>query len=268
MTWRYMLLMLAPRCEVRGSEAADAKAGPSHWPSLPACAHGTAPAPGVPAATHLLYILSSLPSSGQASTPALSWFLSFFFPFYLFLFSWSTIGLQCCVSFFRTTTWISFVYASLAGSDSKECTCNAGDLDSIPGSGGSPGEGNGNPLQDSCLENPMDRGAWCSLQSMGSQRVRHNWITNTQHAYIPSLLSLSLTPCLYPTPLSHHRVKFPVLYSSFPIAICFTHSSVCMSMLFSRFGPPSPSPLPVSLFNFYMCISIFALQIGSSVPFI
>ena len=38
--------------------------------------------------------------------------------------------------------------------------CNAGDLGSIPGSGRSPGEGNGNPLWYSCLENPMDRGAW------------------------------------------------------------------------------------------------------------
>ena len=38
--------------------------------------------------------------------------------------------------------------------------CNAGDLDLIPGSGRSPGEGNGNPLQYSCLENYMDRGAW------------------------------------------------------------------------------------------------------------
>ena len=46
------------------------------------------------------------------------------------------------------------------GSDSKESTCNAGDPGSIPGSGRSPGEGNGNPLQYSCLENPMDRGAW------------------------------------------------------------------------------------------------------------
>lgn len=42
--------------------------------------------PGAPAATHPLCNLSSLPSSGQASTPALSWFLSFFFPFYLFTF--------------------------------------------------------------------------------------------------------------------------------------------------------------------------------------
>ena len=45
------------------------------------------------------------------------------------------------------------------GSDSKAFACNAGDPGSIPGSGRSPGEGNGNPLQHSCLENPMDRGA-------------------------------------------------------------------------------------------------------------
>ena len=42
------------------------------------------------------------------------------------------------------------------GSDSKELACNTGDLDSIPGLGRSPGEGNGYPLQYSCLENPMD----------------------------------------------------------------------------------------------------------------
>ena len=44
--------------------------------------------------------------------------------------------------------------------DGKESACNAGDLGLIPGSGRSPGEGNGYPLQCSCLENPMDRGAW------------------------------------------------------------------------------------------------------------
>ena len=46
------------------------------------------------------------------------------------------------------------------GSDNKASDCNAGDLDSIPGSGRSPGEGNGNPFQYSCLENPMDGEAW------------------------------------------------------------------------------------------------------------
>ena len=58
------------------------------------------------------------------------------------------------------------------GSAGKESAYNAGDLGSIPGLGRSPGEGNGNPLQYYCLENPMDRGAGVS-QSMGSQRVRH-----------------------------------------------------------------------------------------------
>ena len=46
------------------------------------------------------------------------------------------------------------------GSDSKESACDARDLDLVHGSGRSPGEGNGYPLQHSCLENPMDRGAW------------------------------------------------------------------------------------------------------------
>ena len=46
------------------------------------------------------------------------------------------------------------------GSDGKESDCNAEDVDSAPGSERSPGEGNGNPLQFSCLENSMVRGAW------------------------------------------------------------------------------------------------------------
>ena len=46
------------------------------------------------------------------------------------------------------------------GSDGKESTCTVGDPGSIPGLGRSSGEGNGYPLKYSCLENPMDRGAW------------------------------------------------------------------------------------------------------------
>ena len=56
------------------------------------------------------------------------------------------------------------------GSDGKESACNSGDLGLIPGSGRFPGEGNGYPLQCSCLENSMDRGAG-GLQSLGLQRV-------------------------------------------------------------------------------------------------
>ena len=46
------------------------------------------------------------------------------------------------------------------GSVVKNSPANAGDVDSIPGPGRSPGEGYGNPLQYACLENPMDRGTW------------------------------------------------------------------------------------------------------------
>jgi len=59
------------------------------------------------------------------------------------------------------------------GSDGKEFACDAEDLGSIPGSGKSPGEGNGYPLQYSCLEDSMDRGAW-RLQSTGVQGVGHD----------------------------------------------------------------------------------------------
>ena len=49
------------------------------------------------------------------------------------------------------------------GSEGKESACNAGDLGSILGLGRSPGDGSSNPLQYSCLENPMDRGAWQTM---------------------------------------------------------------------------------------------------------
>ena len=59
------------------------------------------------------------------------------------------------------------------GSDSKESACNAGDPGLIPGSRRSPGEGNGNPLQYSGLENFTDRRAW-QVTPMGSQRAGHD----------------------------------------------------------------------------------------------
>ena len=66
----------------------------------------------------------------------------------------------------------------LGGSDSKESACNAGDLGLIPGSGRAPGEGNGNALQCSCLENSMDRGTWQATvhgvtESDPTDRVTH-----------------------------------------------------------------------------------------------
>ena len=81
---------------------------------------------------------------------------------------WSTVHSSCC---FCCTAKVSqlymyvcmYVYTYIGfpgGSEVKASACNVGDLGSIPGSGRSPGEGNGNPPQYSCLENPMDGGAW------------------------------------------------------------------------------------------------------------
>ena len=61
-------------------------------------------------------------------------------------------------------------------SDSKECACNVGDPSSISGLRRSPEEGNGNPLQNSCLEYPTDRGAW-QVTVHGVTRVRHDLAT-------------------------------------------------------------------------------------------
>ena len=76
------------------------------------------------------------------------------------------------------------------GSDGKESTCNAGDLGSIAGLGRSPVEEHGNPLQYSCLENPMDRGAWW-LWFMGSQRSF--WSLCSSTVYWSMLTSIPFT---------------------------------------------------------------------------
>ena len=74
------------------------------------------------------------------------------------------------------------------GSEVKASACNAGDLGSIPGSGRSPGEGNGNPLQYSCLENPMDGGAWwATVHGVAKSRTRLSDFTFTQMYPAPGL---------------------------------------------------------------------------------
>ena len=63
---------------------------------------------------------------------------------------------QLCGSLFQKINVFNHFLNYICGSDGKESACNAADPGSIPGSGRSPGEGNGNPLQYSCLENSMD----------------------------------------------------------------------------------------------------------------
>ena len=79
------------------------------------------------------------------------------------------------------------------GSDSKESACDVGDLGSIPGSGRSPGEGNGNPLQYSRLENPMDR----FMAGYGVARVGHNLVTKLQLLLLLIILSSMKVACCY-----------------------------------------------------------------------
>ena len=78
---------------------------------------------------------------------------------------WSDTSIQC-------TQYLWLAILSPGGSSGKASVYKAGDPGSIPGSGRSAGEGNGNPLQYCCLENPMEEPG--RLQSMGSQKVGHN----------------------------------------------------------------------------------------------
>ena len=82
---------------------------------------------------------------------------------FIIIFSCSLISLSSVFSenLLRTIKdYIFFWLGFPGGSEYKASACNAGDLGLIPGWGRSPGEGNGNPLQYSCLENPVDRGTW------------------------------------------------------------------------------------------------------------
>ena len=94
------------------------------------------------------------------------------------------------------------------GSEVKEFTCNEEDVGLIPGSGRSPGEGNGNPLQYSCLENPMDGGAWqATVHGVTKNRTRLsdftfsyfvNKATDEVNLFdILNILSILLSPCLF-----------------------------------------------------------------------
>ena len=77
------------------------------------------------------------------------------------------------------------------GSEVKSSACNAGDLGSIPGSGRSPGEGNGNLLQYSCLENAMDGGAWWA--TCHGVTKSQTWLSDFTHLTVITSEKISLT---------------------------------------------------------------------------
>ena len=96
-----------------------------------------------------------------------------------------------------------FSNASLVAQRLKRLACNAGDPGSISGSGRSPGEGNGNPLQYSCLENPMDGGAWwATVHKVAKSRIRLSDFTFTfmnNSCYCSTKLHKEFLPLAAPT---------------------------------------------------------------------
>ena len=89
-----------------------------------------------------------------------------------------------CVICLLVQLFITTIYQGLpGGSDGKESACNTGDSGSVPGSGRSPGEGNDNPRQYFCLENPMDRGARAGYCPWGPQELD---ITEQLNHHFPS----------------------------------------------------------------------------------
>ena len=136
------------------------------------------------------------------------------------------------------------------GSDSKELICNVGDLGSIPGMGRSSGEGNGNPLQYFCLENPMDRGAW--------------WATVHGVTVLDMMEWLSVSMCVHGQTHTHthtHRNKISPalkkeqnaivecsLLCEWPFSLSFFFFS---SWFFSpQFAPTPPPCLPKASLDF------------------
>ena len=137
-------------------------------------------------------------------------------------------------------------------SDGKESACNAGDPGSIPGSGRAPGEGNGNPLQYSCLENPMDRRAWQATVH-GVARVIYNLATKPP----PPIMYQSITfkPFLDGSqlpPLSHYTTT-PKSLTLFLISILF--KILINTLNYASPILPSSTPSPTS-FHFPPSLSL------------
>ena len=125
--------------------------------------------------------------------------------------------------------------------DDKVSTCNAGDLGLIPGVGRSPAEGNGCPLQCSCLENPRDRGAWWAA-IYGLHRVGHDRsdlaAAAALHIRWPKYWSFSISPSNEYSGLIYFRIDwFDLLAAQETLKSLLQHHSSKASILSLLFGP-------------------------------
>ena len=112
----------------------------------------------------------------------------------------------------KQSSWakVSFFFPFPGGSDGKESASSAGDLGLIPGLGGSLGGENGNPLQCSCLEHPMDRGAWRTTVHGIAESDRSECLTLSLSCRLICLSFLLLQTKLKTAP-AVERPKLPML---------------------------------------------------------
>ena len=141
-----------------------------------------------------------------------------------------------------------YLYGLPSWLSSKKSPCSAGDVGSILGLGRSPGEGNANPLQSSCLGNPMDRGDW-QAKVYGVSKVRHDWVTKPLPPYVYiSLVQLLLSRVwLFATPwISASQASLSITNSqSLPKLMSIesempsSHLILCRLLLLLPLIPPS-----------------------------
>ena len=134
---------------------------------------------------------------------------------------------------------LSYIVGFPGGLEGKASAHNAGDLGLIPGSGRSPGEGNGNPLPYSCLENPMD-GEACRLQS---------------------IVGYSLWGCKESDTTKQLRFSLIIYFINSSVCVCVCVCVCVMSISISQFI--LPSPLCVHKFVLYICVSLGIFPGGS-----
>ena len=145
-------------------------------------------------------------------------------------------------------------------SDGKVSACNAGDLGSISGSGRSPGEGNGNPLQYSCLENPMDGGAWwATVHGVAKSWTGLKWLSSSSSSIclnvkIPlHLLHIKsmLQECTYVFPVALRTRKTFTPFEKLGIGER-SGSSIPWRRVHSRSSLGSASPTMANLESFFL----------------
>ena len=167
-----------------------------------------------------------------------SFFLSLFpcLPFFSFIPSFLLSFLLCNCLFHGP--FVNFEKISNlgipGGSDSKESACNAGDPGSIPGSGRSPGDGNGCPLQYSCLKNSMDRGVWQAIVHGIAKTQLSDWHFHFSLFQILKKKKATRTiQALRPSPhklskWEHFTVLFPSVERYFSFDMVSITSNTCM----------------------------------------